>query len=390
MTAAIREGLAVLGGAPAFAEPIELGQLNRPAWDRWEAALRGICERGWYTNHGPLAVRAERELAETLEVSEVVCVSNATVGLMMAAKALDLSGTVVLPAFAPPATVQALLWSGITPRFCDIEASGVHADADAVRAVIDDDVQAIVAVNLWGGFSDLDGLATLAAERGIPLLLDSAHAFGSRFAGTARGALEVFSFHESNLVNTGEGGCVATDDPELAARLRNIRSSYGAGRPVAVPVTSNGRFSEAQAALTLLALEELGSTLERNREQHDRYAHLLGDLAGVRLLEPARARIANRQTAVIELDPGTFGLDAAALVRVLRAEGVGAAAPIPRGLHQTRLLSGISAGPLPRTERVVSTLVQLPLGAALSIPEVSEIAGLVAAAARSARALALG
>ncbi|MGH2908995.1 MAG: DegT/DnrJ/EryC1/StrS family aminotransferase, partial [Solirubrobacteraceae bacterium] len=306
-----------------FASPLPLGQLNVPDWDRFEGALRGICERGWYTNHGPLAVEAEQRLAQVLGVAEVVCVSNATVGLMMAVKALGLQGAVVLPALAPPAAVEALLWCGVTPRFCDIEPGGVHADAGAVRAVLDEEVCAILAVNLFGGYSDVDGLAALAAQRGVPLLLDSAHAFGSVFAGDARPTLEVFSFHESNHVNTGEGGCVATDDPELATRLRNIRSSYGAGRPVPVPITSNGRFSEAQAALALLALDDLDALVARNREQFDRYARSLDGVAGVRLVAPSRTRVSNHQAAVVEVDPRA-GRSGADLVEALRAHKVGA------------------------------------------------------------------
>ncbi|HLI60167.1 MAG TPA: DegT/DnrJ/EryC1/StrS family aminotransferase [Solirubrobacteraceae bacterium] len=390
MTTASERGrrLALLGGTPTFSDPVPLGQLGFPSWERFEAAIRGICERGWYTNHGPLAVEAERRLADELGVAEVVCVSNATVGLMMACRALGLAGSAVVSTFTPPAAAEALLWSGVTPRLCDVEAGGVHADPETVRAAIDDDVCAIVAVNLWGGFADLDGLTALAAERRVPLVLDSAHAFGSAYRGAARGALEVFSFHESHIVNTGEGGCVATDDPELAARLRNIRSSYGAGRPVPVPITSNGRFSEAQAALALLALDDLESARRRNREQFDRYAAALAGVDGLRLVEPARARESNHQSAVVEVDDATFGLSAPQLVRVLRAEGVEAAAPIRRPLHRTTLFRDAAAGPLPRAERAAASLVQLPLGAALSAATAEEIAELIVAAGRSAATLA--
>ena len=113
--------LAVLGGAPALAKPLPVGQLHFPAWSAYETAMRELFERQYYTNHGPLVQRFEAALRERLSVRHVVCVTNATIGLMMAVDALDLSGKVIVPAFTFIATVQAMSWAGLEPVFCDVD-----------------------------------------------------------------------------------------------------------------------------------------------------------------------------------------------------------------------------------------------------------------------------
>ena len=112
----------------------------------------------------------------------------------------------------------------------------------------------------------------------MSLFFDSAQAFGCALGGkrvASHGAAEVFSFHATKIVNSAEGCCITTDDDDLAARMRNIRSSYGAGPPVSVPITTNGRFSEAQAALGLLSLSRYNDHQGQNARLWDRYARWL-------------------------------------------------------------------------------------------------------------------
>jgi dTDP-4-amino-4,6-dideoxygalactose transaminase len=382
--------LALLGASPRFSKSLPVGQMNFPSWERYEEAMRGIFDRQWYTNHGPLAQEAELKLAEFLQVRNVVCVSNATVGLMMAVKALALDGEVVVPSFTFPATAQALVWAGARPRFCDVERSHDHISADTVAAVIDDDVQAILGVNLWGDACDIGSLRELAAARGLTLFFDSAQAFGCAVDAVPLGrfgSLEVFSFHATKILNAAEGGCVTTDDDDLAARLRNIRSSYGAGLPVPVPITANGRFSEAQAALTLLSLEDYLPNKERNRRLFDAYATGLADIPGVRLRAPAAVSDSNFQYAVCEIDESQNGLSRDALLAVLKAENVNARRYFYPGVHRIPPFRDEHVGPLPVTDEICAAIMQLPLGSMVTEDDVENIVDLIALAHDAAPAI---
>ena len=93
------QDFALLGGPSLFEQPVHVGQLRFPSWERYEAAMRGIFERQYYTNHGALAQQFEARLAEFLQVKHAIAVTNATLGLIMAVKALGLTGKVIVPSF---------------------------------------------------------------------------------------------------------------------------------------------------------------------------------------------------------------------------------------------------------------------------------------------------
>jgi dTDP-4-amino-4,6-dideoxygalactose transaminase len=375
--------LALLGASPRVSRSLPVGQMNFPSWKRYEEAMRGIFDRQWYTNHGPLAREAERKLGDFLRVRNVICVSNATVGLMMAVKALGLDRGVVVPSFTFPATAQALVWAGAQPRFCDIERSHHHISAETVAAVLDDDVQAILGVNLWGDACDMTSLRTLAESRGLTLFFDSAQAFGCAVNETPLGRfgdLEVFSFHATKILDAAEGGCLTTDDDDLAARLRNIRSSYGAGPAVPVPLTANGRFSEAQAALTLMSLEDYPTNKERNRRLIESYASGLANVPGVRLRRPVAVSASNFQYAVCEIDEPQAGLSRDALLAVLKAENVNARRYFYPGVHRTPPFNQGNHASLPMTHEVCAAVIQLPLGSMVSERDVEAIAAVIAVA----------
>lgn len=366
--------LAILGAAPAFEQSLPVGQLYFPEWSAYEAAMRGIFERQYYTNQGPLTQQLEQVLQERLGVRHAICVTNATIGLLMAADALSLRGKVITPAFSFIATSQSLTWAGLEPLFCDVDPLTHQLDPARVEELLkDNDVSAILAVNLWGDVCAHDRLLQLAERRGVPLYYDSAHAFACAVQGRSVGNfgdLEVFSFHATKVLSAAEGGCVCTNDDELAARLRNIRSSYGAGHPVHVSRTANGRMSEAQAAIALLSLDNFAQTLERNREIFSAYRDALAGLPGLRLIEPQAVSVTNYQYVVCEIDAECFGLSRDELQAVLRAENVLARRYFSPGIHRCTPYDERYpqvAERLPVTEALCTKVLQLPIGQPIDV-----------------------
>lgn len=360
--------LAILGATPAFEQPLPVGQLYFPEWSAYEEAMRGIFERQYYTNQGPLTQQLEQVLQERLGVRHAICVTNATIGLLMAADALGLRGKVITPAFSFIATSQSLTWAGLEPLFCDVDPVTHQLDPARVEELLESEaVSGILAVNLWGDVCAHDRLRQLADRRGVPLYYDSAHAFGCAVAGRAVGnfgAIEVFSFHATKVLSAAEGGCVCTNDDELAARLRNIRSSYGAGRPVHVSRTANGRMSEAQAAVALLSLDNFPRIIERNQGIFAAYRDTLAGLPGLRLIEPQAVSTTNYQYVVCEIDAERFGLSRDELQAVLRAENVLARRYFYPGIHRCTPYDELypeAAERLPVTEALCAKVLQLPI-----------------------------
>ena len=370
---------AILGGDPLFDHPIVVGQLNLPAWNRIEDSFRGIFERQYYTNHGPLVAELEDKLCNFLGVKYAVCMTNATIALIIAAKALELKGQVICPAFTFAATPQSLVWAGLKPVFCDIDVETHQLDVESVAKLIDSQVSGILGVHLWGLPCSPTDLARLASKHELKLFFDSAHAFGCNFSGIPVGnfgELEVFSFHATKVLSATEGGCVCTNDSEIAAKLRNIRSSYGVGEVRRVAITGNGRMSEAQAAMALLSLEDYPQTLDRNRRLSETYRNLLREVPGIKLMPSSFAEGYNFQYFNLEILKDEFGISRNQLLNVLKAENILSRRYFYPGMHRTPPFCNESGSPvnsLPNTDLVCSRIMQLPVGQNISEDDVQKI-----------------
>lgn len=352
---------------------LRVGQFNLPSQERYEAAMRGIFDRRYYTNQGPLARAFEERLQATLNVKHAICVTNATIGMMMALDALAVKGRAVVPSVANIALIHALRWCGVAPVFAHVNAADAHIDVDAVMESIADrgPVSAVIGANLWGGACDISALADLARSRELPLMLDSSHAFGCGVAGRRVGSLgnvEILSFDAADIVNASGAACVTTDDDDLAARLRNIRSSYGAGRPVTVVKTSNGRMSEAQAAFGLLSLDDFEANRAHNRAIFDAYRARLCVTPGMRVVEPVRVDISNHQALVCAIDEEAAGLPRDALIAELAIHQIEA---LPVHAFDDNEQGGVD---------IAQRWIRLPLGAHVDMNEVERVCSCIAAA----------
>ena len=384
---------ALFGGKPAFDKPLPVGQLYFPSWERYRDAFKGIFERQYYTNQGPLTQELESRLQQFLGVKHAICVSNATIGLMMVPDALGLSGKVVLPGFTFIASAQSLSWAGLEPVFADINPDNHQIALEKISALVDDDVSAVMGVNLWGGACEPKALEELAESHGVRLYFDSAHAFGCAIDGVRIGnfgSAEIFSFHATKVLSATEGGCVVTNDDEVAARLRNIRSSYGAGRPVNVAKTANGRMSEAQAAIALMSLEDFPANRANNEKLYRLYERGLESVPGLRLTRPTGVTFSNYQYIVCSVDEREFGLSRDLLVALLKAENVLARRYFYPGLH--RCLPYVDQLPqyldrLANTDRVCASCIQLPIGAPVSPEGVERICDILMRAQQSSSSI---
>jgi dTDP-4-amino-4,6-dideoxygalactose transaminase len=193
------------------------------------------------------------------------------------------------------------------------------------------------------------------------------------------GSVEVFSFHATKILNATEGGCVCTNDDDLAARLRNIRSGYGAGRPVDVRKTANGRMSEAQAAIALMSLEDFAENQRNNGRLRQAYEMRLNSIPGIRVFKPPGVSFSNYQYLVCEVDEKLLGFSRDVLLTLLKAENVICRRYFYPGLHRTVEYTSRQTGAdiLPVTDRLCATCLQLPIGTMVTLEAVEVICDIV-------------
>ena len=381
--------LAILGGAPAFPEPVHVGRPNIGDRARLMERIEGVIDRRWLTNDGPLVHEFEEAIATMLGVPHCIAMCNGTVALEIAIRAAGLSGEVIVSPFTFVATAHALQWQAITPVFCDVDPRTHNIDPTRVEALITPRTTGILGVHVWGRPAPVDELTRIAADHGLRLLFDAAHALGCSTGGRMIGGFgtaEVLSFHATKVVNSFEGGAIVTADEEFADVARLMRNHGFADYDQVGHVGTNGKMSEIAAAMGLTSLESREEFVAANRRNYETYSAALQGVDGVELIGYDSAESCNWQYVVIEVDESA-GLSRDELQAVLWAENVLARRYFFPGCHRMepyRTLFPDVAERLPETERLVQRVLALPTGTSMSTDAVTAVAGLVARAMRDA------
>lgn len=272
--------------------------ITKPTMDEAEAqAAAAVVRSGWVVQ-GPVVAAFERQLAERLGVAEAVAVSNCTAALHLAltASGIGPGDEVIVPSFSFIATANAVLHAGATPVFADIDRRTYTIDPGLIEAAITPRTRAIMPVDQIGLAADLEPILALAARYRLLVIEDAAPAIGATYQGRPIGSISpvtCFSFHPRKSISTGEGGLITTDDADLAARVRVLRS-HGASvsdlarhqsRQVVIEEYAelgyNYRMTDIQAAVGLEQLKKLDAILTDRRRLATRYTSRLAAVAGV-------------------------------------------------------------------------------------------------------------
>jgi len=326
---------------------------------------------GWLSM-GPRIEQFEREFAEYTGTSHAVAVSSGTAGLhlMCLAEGFGPGDEVIVPSMTFVASVNAIKYTRATPVFADIAGPlAPWLSAQTCEAAITPRTRAIMYVSYGGHAGELAAVAQLAQSRGLTLLQDAAHAVGTRLHGAPAARLgrsAAFSFFSNKNLAIGEGGMITTDDDELAAQLRLLRShgmttlswdrhrGHATGYDV-VALGFNYRMDEPRAALGSRRLARLDAENAQRATLDARYREKL-DGAVSCALAPASGSDGAHHIFTIVLDDGS---DRDGFREALRREGVQTSVHYPPA-HRFSIHSE-GAAELPLTDAYGSATVTLPL-----------------------------
>jgi dTDP-4-amino-4,6-dideoxygalactose transaminase len=386
--------LAMFGGSPSFAIPLHVGRPNIGDRSALRARLDAMLDRRWLTNGGPFVDEFEQRIAGILGVRHCVTTCNATIALEIAARALDMRGEVIVPSFTFIATAHALQWQEITPIFCDIDPRTHNIDPELVEALVTPSTSGIIGVHVWGRACDVEALGAIASRNGLRLLYDASHAFGcsqgERMIGSF-GDAEVFSFHATKFLNAFEGGALVTNDDTVAERARLMKNFGFAGEDEVVCLGTNGKMSEASAAMGLTSLESMEEFIAVNGRNYDCYRRHLADVPGIQVVACDAQQRNNYQYVVLEVDELIAGLSRDLLQQILRAENVLARRYFHPGCHRMepyRTLFPNAGRTLPHTEALTARVLLLPTGTAVGLEEVGAVCDIIRFAVGNASEIA--
>lgn len=340
------------------------------------ALAQQLLRRRWLTNNGPLVQELESKIASLHGVKHCVAMSNGTIALEIAIRALGLSGEVIVPSYTFVATAHALFWQGITPVFADIDPATHNLDPSAVQRMITPRTTGIIGVHLWGRPAPVQALQRIADENGLQLMYDSAHAFSCSVDGTSIGGFgrcEVLSFHATKVYNTFEGGAVLTNEDNLAETMRLMRNFGFAGFDNVVHPGTNGKMPEINAAMGLVNLRSLSDFIAKNQRNYEHYTRLLSPNDDIRVVRFDAENKPNYQYVVVEVDPSIRDR----VVSGLNAQNILARKYFWPGAHRMKPYRDLFPHAellLPATRYIADRVIILPTGMSMNDDDVRCVA----------------
>tara|TARA_Y100001972_G_C7662853_1_gene334587 strand:- start:1807 stop:2889 length:1083 start_codon:yes stop_codon:yes gene_type:complete len=252
-----------------------------PPIQEYQELLSGIWQRNWLTNNGPLVNDLELRLKRFLGIPHLLLVTNGTIGIQIALKALGITGKVITTPFSYVATTSSVVWEGCVPVFADIDPDTLNIDPGKIEDLIDRDTQAILATHCFGNPCAVEAIENIASKHNLKVIYDAAHCFGTLYNGNTvftLGDVSVTSFHATKLFHTVEGGALFTQDPALLKRMAYMRNFGHDGPERFSGVGINGKNSEFHAAMGIVNLRYIRQILDARKGISDQYDALLENL----------------------------------------------------------------------------------------------------------------
>ena len=315
---------AILGGERLFAKRLQNARPSIGEFEELALDIRNCVESGGLTK-GKYLEEYESEAARYAGVKHAIAVSSCTTGLILSHNILKLKGEIIMPSFTFMASTLGAQWNNLKPVFVGIDPYTWNLDLDKVQEALSEDTSAILGVHVFGNPADVAGLKEIAADAGVELLFDSAHAFGSKACGSAvggNGICEIFSTSATKLLVTGEGGLVTTDDDYLAERLQRAREYGNVGDYNQSIPGLNGRLPEISAVLGLHNLKHLDHSISHRNKLVDLFKRDLEDIPGLQWQLVADSDTSTYKDLSCKLNSDQFGLSRDQLVKALEAEGI--------------------------------------------------------------------
>jgi len=355
---------AILGGEPIFRERKNIVRPVLPDFAELSGQVQDMLHTGMVTK-GRYLEQFEKEIAAHLGVKHAVGVSSCTTGLMLAYRGLGLTGEVVVPSFTFMATVSALVWCGLRPVFADVDPGTTNLDPAAAEAAITENTSAIVAVHNFGNPADIAGLQAVADRHGLKLIFDAAHGFGALYGGQpvgAQGDAQIYSLSPTKLLIAGEGGIVATNNGDLAQKVRMGREYGNNGHYDSAFAGFNARMPEFNALLGIHSLKKLERAAVTRNETAALYQETIGRLPGIGFQTVRPGDRCSYKDFSITVDASIFGLTRDELARALQAEGIDTRAYYDPPVHRQSAYQQYWDGrPLPNTDWLAGSSLSLPL-----------------------------
>lgn len=352
-----------------------------PAYEEYCEEIRDLWDSCWLTNVGTKHKQLESELTRYLDVDGLELITNGHNALELALQALRLRGEVITTPFTFASTTQAIVRSGLTPVFCDIDPVTLTLDVEKAEALITQNTCAILPVHVYGVVCNVEKLGSLAKTYGLKVIYDAAHAFGVRYQGKGIGSCgdaAIFSFHATKVFHTVEGGGVCFHDMALKKRLTKLRNFGLDGTEPVDELGTNGKMDELRAAMGLCNLRYIDQEIAKRAIVVARYRERLTGTAGLQLSPIQHNVQPNYAYFPVLFDETRFGADREEVSAALAAQGIMARSYFyPLTSSFPCYVGRCVTGDTPVANAASQRVLTLPLYGDLSLEDVDRICNII-------------
>lgn len=346
-------------------EFIDLKEQYRRYKDEIDLRMRRVVGHAHFIM-GPEIAELEEALASYVGVKHCITVASGTVSLEIALRALGVGpgDEVITVPFTWISTAEVIGLVGAKPVFVDIEPVSFNMDVNLIEAAITPRTKAIIPVSLFGQMPDYGRINAIAEKHGITVIEDAAQSFGATQHGKRSCAVTTISstsfFPAKPLGCFGDGGALFTEDDELAATMRAIRTHGGQKRHHHPLLGMNARFDTLQAAVVLAKLPHFQKEVIARERIGARYTDLLRSKCGVPEVIPGNSHVYAQYTVRV---PNRETISAK-----LKEASIPTAVYYPKCLHEQPVFSssGYKWGDFPLSEKASREVLSLPMHPFLS------------------------
>ena len=362
-----------------MSKPIYVTQPSLPDLDRFKEELENIWESKWLTNNGKYHEQFEHALKEFLDVENVSLFTNGTIALIIALKALRITGEVITTPYSFVATTHALHWNGIKPVFCDIRREDFNIDTEKIEALITPATTAIMPVHVYGNPCNHSRIQEIADIYGLKVIYDAAHAFGVEFQNNSIlnwGDLSVLSFHATKTFNTIEGGAIITKSSALKKRLDYFKNFGFAGETRVIGYGINGKMNELISAYGILQLDNIETDIKKRKYIANWYRNALKNIPGLSIYYDFPEVTHNYTYFPILIDPSVFPLTRDELYARFKHHNIYTRRyfyPLISQFPAYKELASASKENLPIATQLTKQVLCLPIHASLSEQDLQRI-----------------
>ena len=357
--------------------------ITKPALTEEEArAPYESIKSGWVTQ-GPKVAEFEKAVASYVGAKHGVATTSCTTGLHLALATIGVGpgDEVIVPSFTFIASANAILYTGATVVFCEVDPRTFNADPADIERRITKKTKAIMPVDQIGLGCDIDAVNQVAKRHHIEVVEDAAPTIGGTYKGRRVGSnahQTVFSFHPRKVITTGEGGMITTDDDALADKARKLRAHamsvsdldrHKADRPILESYDELGfnyRMTDIQASIGLVQIRRLDELLRIRVAKADRYGRELADLERVRTPYSPSYATHTYQSYCLDLDAS---IDRDDLMARLLRRGVATRRGVMASHLEKVYRDRVGTVSLPITEQKARSTMLIPLFATMTDDE---------------------